>query len=230
MKSTSIFYSAFVIVLFNGCNRANNADEVLLADRISAILSDAKVVIKKGIAVNSDEGTFSKFEIEIIMLASQDNLETRQLLFASSVPALTFLKEYPPAKKYKYLDIVVKNEGMADFNTRYSLPDLVSVDECWKYFQGYLFGIKEINKDSLTFYSDSMMAKEKSINGLVNLLTNAQMKIGSADEVFFDGFSIEKLGETTIILYTSSFKRTSGSYKVEIGINPLTKKVVYYNL
>jgi hypothetical protein len=220
----------FLIVTIIGCKGQTLNRDQNFANRISALLNGARVTVKNGFALSTEEGNFRKYQIEIDNLNIDSNKKESDILFASSMPALVFLNEYEKPNEFKYVNVSVSVEKSSKVNASYLLNDLQLVEKALPTFQGFLYGIKEINGDSINTHIDTGLINRGSVSQLLSALKTAAKRMGHPSDAFFQGFSIENYRGKKIVVYVSYLTCPLGEYKVEIGIDPARMKVVYYNL
>jgi hypothetical protein len=218
------------IIFYSCASAVFSKEEQDFTNKISSLLGGATVEIKKGVAVSSTEGAFNKFEIDISNLKVDSTRVESSLLFASSIPAYQFLDELSKDhSQYKYVDVVVKLPRNEEIRRRYTLSDLQLVDSCLPAFQGFLYGLKESNKDSLLYYCESEVFAANSPDNLVLTLNKADQEFGKPNDQFFQGFTIDTFRGEKVVIFTGYLMRPKGDNRVDVSIKPRSKKVRDYS-
>lgn len=220
-----IVFSILIAITLNSCeSQVFTEKEKEFTNKISSLLNGASVKLKKGVVASASEGNFYKIEIFIDSLVIENGNKTR-LLFASSIPAYLYSKEDTVEKvNYKYLDVVVNTDG-EKISTRYSMKQLSLVDSCIKAVNGFMYGLKELNKDSITSYSDPQIFDKIELSTLLINLKTAESKVGKADDIILNGFRFEEIGGKTYIHFSLCLKRQAGDHIVDLWTDPLTHNV-----
>lgn len=227
---TPILFCLCILLLISCVSAVFSKEEQDFANSLSSLLDGAKVTIKKGVVVSTDSGKFKKFDIEITDLKIDSNRVETQALFVSSVPALLLLQsKIPNLAQYKYVDVIV-SESAKETEIQYPLSELYQVAACMPVLNGYIYGLQNVNKDSILYYSDKSILDKAPIDEFISILRNSEMTYGKPSDSNFQGFKIVSYKEEPMIMYSVYLVRDEGNNLVEIGISPKSKKVIFYDL
>jgi hypothetical protein len=219
-----------LIILYSCASSVFGKEEQDFTNRLSSLLGGATVKIKKGVAASSTESTFNKFEIDILNLMIDSTRIESSLLFASSIPAYQFLVDlFKDHSQYKYVDVVVNFLPHEEIRRRYTVSDLQLVDSCLPAFQGFLYGLKESNKDSLLHYCEREVFATNSCESLVSILNKADHDFGKPNDQFFQGFTIDTVRGEKVVIFTGYLMRPKGENRVDVSIKSRSKKVRDYS-
>lgn len=199
-------------------------------DKVSTLLNRATITIKKGTVTSSSEGNYNKFEIDIENFKYDSIRSKTNILKASSIPAYLFLKDSIARNvNYRYVDVVLKTEN-EEIRSRYSIGQLLLVDSCLKSVDGYLFGLKELNKDSLIYYSSDALLTKIQPNVLIDGLRQAEPRVGKVTDVLLNGFSIDIIDDKELVYFSAYLRRTSGDNLIELWLDSKSKKITEIDL
>jgi hypothetical protein len=225
-----ILFCFCVLSLISCASVLFSKEEQAFANNLSSILDGARVTINKGVAVNTDSGTFKRFEIEISDLKIDTSRAETQALFARSMPALILLEsKIPHLAQYKYVDVTVKSKNSMVTEIRYPLSELYQVAACMNALNGYIYGLQHVNKDSLLYYSDKSILDKVPVDELISTLRNAEVTYGKPNDANLQGFKTGTYKDEPMFLYSVYLIRGKLNNLVEVGINPNAKKVIFYD-
>jgi hypothetical protein len=227
---TPILFCLGILLLISCASALFSKEEQDFANTLSSLLDGAKVTINKGVVVSTDSGNFKKFEIEISDLKIDTSRAETQAVFASSVPALLLLEsKISNLTQYKYVDVII-SDSSKETEIEYELSELYQVASCMSVLNGYVYGLQHINKDSLLYYSDKRILVKSPVDELISILGNSEITYGKPSDSNFQGFTTGTYKDEPMIMYSVYLVRGNLNNLVEIGINPKTKKVVFYDL
>jgi hypothetical protein len=95
---------------------------------------------------------------------------------------------------------------------------------------GYLFGLKELNKDSLIYYSSDALLTKIQPNVLIDGLRKAEPRVGKVTDVLLNGFSIDTIDDKELVYFSAYLRRTSGDNLIELWLDPKSKKITEIDL
>lgn len=230
MNNYSLAFILFVVMI--SCTSVVfSKRELKFANNVSSLLNGAKITVKKGIEANSQTTSFSIFKV-IVEDCRLDSVKPESsVLFVTSIPALMLVTDSVLEKQsYHYVEINVKNATSQEISTRYLLSDLFKINACVPSLAGYIYGIKKINKDSLSYYSEAKVDSSLPVVKLIPLLMNTDENYGVTGDVNIDGFKIDSIDRNKSVIFFTTLHRPKAEHKIEIGINLETRKVNYLNL
>lgn len=199
-------------------------------DKLSLVLNGASVKYKKGVVTSSNEGRFFKIEIFVEEFAVETEVRDEKILFASSIPAYLFVKDSIENNfEYRYIDVVL-NMDSGIVRSRYTRKQLMTVDSSMASVNGFIYGIKERNKDSLTYYSDPVLFKKIQLASFLDDLNEADRIMGKGTEINLNGFRFDKIDNLEYVYFSLYLKREKGNHEVLLWVNPETKKINAFDL
>jgi hypothetical protein len=205
-------------------------EEQAFANNLSSLFEGAKITINKEVTVSSESGSVKKFNIEITDLKIDSNRAETQAVFASSMPALLLLdSKIPNLAQYKYVNVIVR-EGAKETEIQYPLSDLYKVAACMRVLNGYIYGLQNMNKDSLLKYSDKSVLDKAPVDEFIAILKSSETTYGKPSDANFQGFKIVTYKDEPMFLYSVYLVRGDRNNLVEIGISPNSEKVIFYDM
>lgn len=231
LKAMKLFLTILSVTITCLCHaQVFSKEESDFIDKVSALLNRATVTIKKGIVESSAEGNYYKFEIDIEDFKYDSVKAKTNLLKASSIPAYLFLKDNIARNvNYRYVDVVVKVEN-DEIISRFSIQQLLLVDSCLATVNGYLYGIKELNEDSLIYYSSKELLTKIPPDILIDQLKLVIPKVGNVTDLLLNGFRIDTIKDKELVYFSAYLRRKSGDNLIEIWLDERNKKVTLIDL
>jgi len=231
MNLFRLLICAFPLFAIGSCQSMVFSKKQLdFTSNMSSQLNGCKVSLSVN-AASGTSGTYKNYVIGIEGLPSTDstNMEAN-LMLASSLPAYMFYTDtIADRKSYKYIEVVVKvNEK--EYTTRYTPDQLAHVDECAYTAAAYIRAVKEVNIDSLRYYSDTSTIDNPTLFSMADKLKVANTKWGETQRHTTCGFRLGEREGKPYIFYKFNLHRETVVQEANFWIDPATKKVIGYSL